>query len=154
VETGGFPAKAHAWVGERIAFVQVPLSALFCPVPKKIPTFDRVELEVVLTSKVAVKLKLPCSIHWFVPGIPPWNTLTVLESTAAMLTSLAEQLFALLTSARQLPIADAGVGMMANASSAKTNKNVLQQFVRQLIYSPPGSSKFSVSHSRRKNSPV
>jgi len=114
--------------------VQVPLSALFCPVPKKIPMFDRVELEVVLTSNSAVKLNWPCSMHWFVPAIPPEKTLMVPFFTAAMLTSLAEQLFALLTSFRQLP-ANAGVAIMAIASSAQIKENFLQQFVRQLIFS-------------------
>jgi len=95
--------------------------------------FDRVELEVVLTLKVAVKLNWPCSMHWFVPGIPPWNTLTLLESTAAMLTSLAVQLFALLTSAKQLFTANAGVARTAIASKLQIKR--LQNFVLQLIIS-------------------
>ena len=96
--------------------MQVPLRALFCPVPKKIPMFERVELEVVFTSNSAVKLNWPCSIHWFVPGIPPENTLTVLFFTAAMLTSFAEQLLALLTSLRQL-LAIAGEAKPRSAAS-------------------------------------
>src|ERR1700687_3057363 len=111
--------------------VQVPLKALACPVPKKIPMFDRALFEVVLTSKSAVKLNVPCSMHWVVCGIPPWNTLTVVESTAAMRTSPAEQLLALLTSPMQLP-ANAGVARTASASSARTKETFLQH-VRQLI---------------------
>jgi hypothetical protein len=110
----------------------VPLSALFCPVPKKIPMFDRVELEPVRISKVAVKLNFPFSMHWFVPTIPPWYTFTVLDSTPAVFTSLAVQLFALLTSAKQLFCANAGAARMTSASSARTNETFLQH-VRELI---------------------
>src|SRR3954465_14434315 len=99
------------------------------------PMFDRVELEVVLTSNSAVKLNWPCSIHWFVPGMPPEYTLTVLFFTAATLTSLAVQLLALLTSLRQLP-ANAGAAIMATARSTKTTESFLQHPVVILI-SPP-----------------
>jgi hypothetical protein len=115
-----------------MASEQVPLNAFACPVPKKTPMFDRALFEVVLTSKSAVKLKVPCSMHWFVFGIPPWNTLTVVESTAAILTSPAEQLFALLTSPMQLPAANAGAARMTIASSARI-KETFRQLVRQLI---------------------
>jgi hypothetical protein len=52
-------------------------------------------------------------MHWLVPGIPPWKTFTDPCLTAAMLTSLAEQLFATLTSARQLFCPNAGVARTA-----------------------------------------
>jgi hypothetical protein len=54
-----------------------------------------------------------------VPGIPPWKTLTVPCLTAAILTSPAVQLFAELTSAKQLlACASAGTAKMVSAAIA------------------------------------
>jgi hypothetical protein len=75
-----------------MASVQVPVNAVV-PLPKKIPMFDRAELEVVTISKSAVKLNCVPEMHSFgCPATPPWNTLTLPCLTAATFTSPAVQL--------------------------------------------------------------
>src|SRR5579864_1823591 len=98
--------------------------------------FSRFALEVVLIVKSAIKLKGTPWKH--VDSVLPVCGSRMLV-TCAMLTSLAVQFsFCFCTKlysfCKQTFCANAGTARIASASSTKTN--VLQQFVRQLIFPP------------------
>src|SRR5579864_3538605 len=97
--------------------------------------FSRDWDEVVLISKSAIKLNVPPSMHVVI--LLPERS--VMLAIPAILTSLAVQFSfcfctRLYSSCKQSCDANAGTARMAIASSTKTN--VLQQFVRQLIFPP------------------
>src|SRR5438045_7390579 len=97
--------------------------------------FDRVLVELVTILKSAMKLKVDPSKH--VEKLLPLRSLMLTAS--ATRTSLAVQFsFCLATllysSCKQVLAANAGAAKMTIASTTHTNKNVLQQFVREFIY--------------------
>src|SRR5579864_1504300 len=132
--------------------VQLPFKASDCWVTSKLekyrPIFDRVDVAVVFTRKSATKLIPVCPATQELIGVPSGFLVLI---TFATLTSLAVQFSFWVTPAwqdsfcKQLPLvsvlhippANAGIAVNANmAIASSTNTNVLQQFVRQLIFPP------------------
>src|SRR5450756_2589087 len=95
--------------------------------------FERVLLEVVTTSKSAIKLNVCPARHLFPTPPMTWTFLTAASCTSFAVHCSLPPPLAVYSSCKQLLCANAGAARTANASSAKTNESFLQQPVRQLI---------------------